>query len=106
MNVGGKNGADFRIENIKKDGVAVTLTEAMANEVMALAFKTSAERPETGYDSYTTTTTDIYMNLVSVNGSTLEAGVATTAESKGKITRIAWLNSDGTEAGHWFVFVP
>lgn len=50
--------------------------------------------------------THIYMNLVSFNGSTLEAGVATTSDSKGYITRLTWYNSDGTEGGHWFVFVP
>jgi len=46
------------------------------------------------------------MHLVSYNGSTLEAGIATTAESQGYITRLTWLNYDGSEGGHFFVFVP
>lgn len=106
MPVDGKNGADFRIENIKLNGQTVSLTEETAKEVLALAFKNVDERPEGGYDAYNLATTQIYMNIVSYNGSTLEAGVATTADSKGYITRLTWYNSDATEAGHWFVFVP
>ena len=106
MPVDGKNGADFRIENIKFNGQTVSLTEETAKEVLALAFKNVDERPEVGYDAYNLATTQIYMNIVSYNGSTLEAGVATTADSKGYITRLTWYNSDATEAGHWFVFVP
>lgn len=106
MPVGGKNGADFRIENIKLNGTAVTLTEDMAKEVLALAIKNVDERPAAGYDDYAFASTQIYMNLISYNGSTLEAGVATTADSQGYITRLTWYGADGTEGGHWFVFVP
>lgn len=107
MPVGGKNGADFRIENIKKGGTPVTLTQTMALEVIEKAFETLSGRPDSGYDGYNEVANgEIYMNLVSYNGSTLEAGVATTADSKGYITRLTWYASDGTEEGHWFVFVP
>lgn len=106
MNVGSKNGADFRIENIKFDGKEVTLTEEMAKEVIAKAFKNIDQHPAAGYDHFELATDQIYMHLVSYNGSTLEAGIATTAESQGYITRLTWLNYDGSEGGHFFVFVP
>lgn len=106
MPVGGANGADFRIENIKLNGNAVTLTQTMANEIIATAFKNVDGRPATGYDHFQFATDQIYMKVVSFNGSTMEAGVATTPDSQGYITRLTWYNSDGEEGGYWYVFVP
>ena len=106
MPVGGKNGADFRIENITLNGQAVTLTEEIANEILAQAFKNIDERPAAGYDGYSFATNHIYMNPISMNGSTMEVGVATTPDSQGHITRLTWYNSDGEEGGYWYVFVP
>ena len=106
MPVGGKNGADFRIENIKLNGEAVTLTQTMANEVIATVFKNVDERPAADYDGYSFATNHIYMNLVSMNGSTMEVGIATTPDSQGHITRLTWYNSNGEEGGYWYVFVP
>lgn len=106
MPVGGKNGADFRIENITLNGQAVTLTEEIANEILAQVFKNIDERPAAGYDGYSFATNHIYMNLVSMNGSTMEVGVATTPDSQGHITRLTWYNSNGEEGGYWYVFVP
>lgn len=107
MPIGGANGADFRIENIKLNGEAVTLTQTMANEVIATVFKNVDERPAAAeYDGYSFATNHIYMNLVSMNGSTMEVGIATTPDSQGHITRLTWYNSKGEEGGYWYVFVP
>lgn len=106
MPVGGANGADFRIENIKLNGETVSLTQTMAEEILATAFKNVDERPATGYDGFQFATDQIYMKVVSFNGSTMEAGVATSADSQGYITRLTWYADNGDEAGHWFVFVP
>lgn len=106
MPIGGANGADFRIENIKLNGEAVTLTQTMANEVIATVFKNVDERPAADYDGYSFATNHIYMNLVSMNGSTMEVGIATTPDSQGHITRLTWYNSNGEEGGYWYVFVP
>lgn len=106
MPVGGANGADFRIENIKLNGETVSLTQTMAEEILATVFKNVDERPATGYDGFQFATDQIYMKVVSFNGSTMQAGVATTAESQGYITRLTWYADNGDEAGYWFVFVP
>ena len=107
MNVNAKNGADFTITDVKLNDQPVTLDEVSAAAVLAQAIKCLPEKPAAGYDGYTVIDNgQIYINVVNFSGSTLNAGVATTDSSKRYITKLVWYDSDGTEAGNWFIFVP
>ena len=107
MPVNGKNGADFTIKDVKLDGNSVTITESIANEIIAQAFKILPERPEGAYADYKTVDAgQIYVFSVYHNGSEMGVGVGTLDNSLRYIAKIVWCESDGTEAGHWFVFVP
>ncbi len=107
MNPDSRNGADFRIDNVRLNGEAVTLDETTAAEVLAQAIKCLPGKPENGYDNYREVyDVQINMNVINFNGATLEAGAATTAGAKGYITRLTWYSADGTEGGYWFVFCP
>lgn len=107
MNENAKNGADFTITDVKLNDQPVTLDEVSAAAVLAQAIKCLPEKPAAGYDGYTVIDNgQIYINVVDFSGSTLNAGVATTDSSKGYITKLVWYDSDGTEAGNWFIFVP
>lgn len=107
MPVNGKNGADFTIKDVKLDGNSVTITESIANEIIAQAFKILPERPAGQYADYKTVDAgQIYVFAVNYNGSEMNVGVGTLDNSLKYIAKIVWCESDGTEAGHWFVFVP
>ena len=107
MNENAKNGTDFTITDVKLNDQPVTLDEVSAAAVLAQAIKCLPEKPAAGYDGYTVIDNgQIYINVVDFSGSTLNAGVATTDSSKGYITKLVWYDSDGTEAGNWFIFVP
>lgn len=107
MPVNGKNGADFTIKDVKQDGNSVTITESIANEIIAQAFKILPERPAGQYADYKTVDAgQIYVFAVYINGSEMGVGVGTLDNSLKYIAKIVWCESDGTEAGHWFVFVP
>ena len=107
MNVNAKNGADFTITDVKLNDQPVTLDEVSAAAVLAQAIKCLPEKPAAGYDGYTVIDNgQIYINVVNFSGSTLNAGVATTDSSNRYITKLVWYDSDGTEAGNWFIFVP
>ena len=107
MPVNGKNGADFTIKDVKLDGNSVTITESIANEIIAQAFKILPERPAGQYADYKTVDAgQIYVFAVYINGSEMGVGVGTLDNSLKYIAKIVWCESDGTEAGHWFVFVP
>lgn len=107
MNVNAKNGADFTITDVKLNDQPVTLDEVSAAAVLAQAIKCLPEKPAAGYDGYTVIDNgQIYINVVNFSGSTLNAGVATTGSSYRYITKLVWYDSDGTEAGNWFIFVP
>ncbi len=107
MNVNAKNGADFTITDVKLNDQPVTLDEVSAAAVLAQAIKCLPEKPAAGYDGYTVIDNgQIYINVVNFSGSTLKAGVATTDSSNRYITKLVWYDSDGTEAGNWFIFVP
>ncbi|MDD6975639.1 MAG: hypothetical protein PUI52_02650 [Bacteroidales bacterium] len=107
MNVNAKNGADFTITDVKLNDQPVTLDEVSAAAVLAQAIKCLPEKPAAGYDGYTVIDNgQIYINVVNFSGSTLNAGVATTDSSNSYITKLVWYDSDGTEAGNWFIFVP
>lgn len=107
MPVNHKNGADFAIKDVKLDGNSVTITESIANEIIAQAFKILPERPEGQYADYKTVDAgQIYAFAVSYNGNNMEVGLGTLDNSLKYIAKIVWCESDGTEAGHWFVFVP
>lgn len=107
MLVNHKNGADFAIKDVKLDGNNVTITESIANEIIAQAFKILPERPEGQYADYKTVDAgQIYAFAVSYNGNNMEVGLGTLDNSQEYIAKVIWCESDGTEAGHWFVFVP
>lgn len=107
MSVNHKNGADFAIKDVKLDGNDVTITESIANEIIAQAFKILPERPEGQYADYKTVDAgQIYAFAVSYNGNNMEVGLGTLDNSQKYIAKVIWCESDGTEAGHWFVFVP
>lgn len=107
MPVNGKNGADFTIKDVKLDGNSVTITESIANEIIAQAFKILPERPAGQYADYKTVDAgQIYVFAVYINGSEMGVGVGTLDNSLKYIAKIVWCESDGTEAGHWFIFVP
>lgn len=107
MPVNGKNGADFAIKDVKLDGNNVTITESIANEIIAQAFKILPERPEGQYADYKTVDAgQIYAFAVSYNGNNMEVGLGTLDNSQKYIAKVIWCESDGTEAGHWFIFVP
>ena len=107
MNVNAKNGDDFTITDVKLNDQPVTLDEVSAAAVLAQAIKCLPEKPAAGYDGYTVIDNgQIYINVVNFSGSTLNAGVATTDSSMRYITKLVWYDSDGTEAGNWFIFVP
>ena len=107
MLVNYKNGADFAIKDVKLDGNNVTITESIANEIIAQAFKILPERPEDQYADYKTVDAgQIYAFAVSYNGNYMEVGLGTLDNSQKYIAKVIWCESDGTEAGHWFIFVP
>lgn len=107
MQVNHKNGADFAIKDVKLDGNNVTITESIANEIIAQAFKILPERPEGQYADYKTVDAgQIYAFAVSYNGNNMEVGLGTLDNSQKYIAKVIWCESDGTEAGHWFIFVP
>ena len=107
MLVNHKNGADFAIKDVKLDGNNVTITESIANEIIAQAFKILPERPEGQYADYKTVDAgQIYAFAVSYNGNYMEVGLGTLDNSQKYIAKVIWCESDGTEAGHWFIFVP
>lgn len=107
MLVNHKNGADFAIKDVKLDGNDVTITESIANEIIAQAFKILPERPEGQYADYKTVDAgQIYAFAVSYNGNNMEVGLGTLDNSQKYIAKVIWCESDGTEAGHWFIFVP
>lgn len=107
MLVNHKNGADFAIKDVKLDGNNVTITESIANEIIAQAFKILPERPEGQYADYKTVDAgQIYAFAVSYNGNNMEVGLGTLDNSQKYIAKVIWCESDGTEAGHWFIFVP
>lgn len=107
MPVNRKNGADFTIKDVKLDGNSVTITESIANEIIAQAFKILPERPAGQYADYKTVDAgQIYVFAVYINGSEMGVGVGTLDNSLKYIAKIVWCESDGTEAGHWFIFVP
>ena len=107
MPVNHKNGADFAIKDVKLDGNSVTITESIANEIIAQAFKILPERPEGQYADYKTVDAgQIYAFAVSYNGNNMEVGLGTLDNSQKYIAKVIWCESDGTEAGHWFIFVP
>lgn len=102
-----KIGADFAIKDVKLDGNSVTITESIANEIIAQAFKILPERPEGQYADYKTVDAgQIYACAVSYNGNNMEVGLGTLDNSLKYIAKVIWCESDGTEAGHWFIFVP
>ena len=100
-----KNGADFAIKDIKLNGEAVTLDAAMAEEVLNQAIKVKAEKRDTDTTHEVMTANQFYMFVLNYNGNSLEAGLAT-KDAANYACKVVWYNSDGTEAGYWFIFAP
>lgn len=100
-----KNGADFAIKDIKLNGKEVTLDAAMAEEVLNQAIKVKAEKRDTDTTHEVMTANQFYMFVLSFNGNSLEAGLAT-KDAANYACKVVWYNSDGTEAGYWFIFAP
>ena len=100
-----KNGADFTIKDIKLNGEAVTLDAAMAEEVLNQAIKVKAEKRDTDTTHEAMTANQFYMFVVNYNGDSLNAGLAT-QDAANYACKVVWYNSDGTEAGYWFIFAP
>ena len=100
-----KNGADFTIRDIKLNGEAVTLDAAMAEEVLNQAFEVKAEKRDTDTTHEVMTANQFYMFVVNYNGDSLNAGLAT-QDAANYACKVVWYDSDGTEAGYWFIFAP
>ena len=100
-----KNGADFTINNITLNGEAVTLDADMAAEVISQAFQVKAEKRGTDTTHEVMTNNQFYMFAVNYSGNTLNAGLAT-QNAANYACKLVWYNSDGSEAGYWFIFAP
>ena len=98
-------GNQIQINNVQKDGVAVTVTQEIAEEIMVHACRFTDAKPD-GYDNFTYATREqLNVRISLVDPSTIFFDFESGAD-KGVITRFSWHEADGTEAGHWFIFIP
>ncbi|MBO7071183.1 MAG: BACON domain-containing protein [Bacteroidales bacterium] len=100
---------DFSITNASLGGTPVDLTDpAVAEAVVAQAFSVEDPGDEmgAGYAAYSFDADAIKIVPTNYFSSTsLGAGVKSWG-TNGYKAKIVWKDSDGTELGHWFVFIP
>lgn len=94
------------IRNVKLDGVLVTLTEEIANEVMSFAFRSTAPTQEE-IEQYSMTSKTPSADAVKFyvrwfGGVQIDASIIT-GES-GQITKVTGYNSDGSVAGYYMIW--
>lgn len=95
------------IKNIKKDGVIVTLTQEIAEEVLAFAYRgvepTDEEKAAKGQSSKVSSATAVQPYVRWFGGTQIDVALNTGAS--GQITKIVAYNPDGTEFGSFIVWV-
>ena len=95
------------IRNIKKDGIAVTLTQEIANEVLAYAYRgvepTDEEKAAKGQSSKTSSATAVQPYVRWFGGTQID--VALNSGASGQITKIVAYKPDGTEFGSFIVWI-
>ena len=96
----------FTIQNVKLDGVPVTIDDEIAAALIKQAFRNVDERPAAGYDHKAFATVDqIHVGVMNNTGTTLMLFVRTSADSADTITRLEWLAPDGSVVGYIYAFV-
>ena len=95
------------IRNIKKDGIAVTLTQEIAEEVLAYAYRgvepTDEEKAAKNQSSKTSSATAVQPYVRWFGGTQID--VALNSGASGQITKIVAYNPDGTEFGSFIVWI-
>ena len=95
------------IRNIKKDGKAVTLTQEIADELLAFAFRgvapTDEEKAAKGQSTKVSSATAVQPYVRWFGGTQIDIALNTGAG--GQITKIVAYNPDGTEFGSFMVWI-
>lgn len=100
-------GVYFRFKEIKKNGEPVEITDDVINDIIAIAFVPSNDRPATGYDSYTYADAgQIFIKKNKTANGQIEFAICTTADSKGYCCTMNLMNADGSKNRSIFYFVP
>ena len=100
-------GVYFRFKEIKKNGEPVEITDDVINDIIAIAFVPSNDRPATGYDSYTYADAgQIFIKKNKTANGQIEFAICTTADSKGYGGTMNLMNADGSKNRSIFYFVP
>lgn len=94
------------IKNVKLDGVSVTLTEEIANEVMSFAFRSTAPTQEEieqyNMTSKTPSADAIKFYVRWFGGVQIDASII--SGESGQITKVTGYNSDGSIAGYYMIW--
>ena len=98
----------FRFKEIKKNGESVEIiTDDVINDIIAMAFVPSNDRPAKGYDAYTYADAgQIFIKKNKTATGQIEFAICTTADSKGYCCTMNLMNADGTKNRSIFYFVP
>ena len=100
-------GVYFRFKEIKKNGEPVEITDDVINDIIAIAFVPSNDRPATGYDSYIYADAgQIFIKKNKTENGQIDFAICTTANSKGYCCTMNLMNADGTKNRSIFYFVP
>ncbi|MCI6112040.1 MAG: hypothetical protein MR690_00445, partial [Rikenellaceae bacterium] len=100
-------GVYFRFKEIKKNGESVEITDDVINDIIAIAFVPSNDRPASGYDSYIYADAgQIYIKKNNTATGQIEFAICTTADSKGYCCTMNLMNADGSKNRSIFYFVP
>lgn len=95
------------IRNIKKDNVTVELTQEIAEEVLAFAYRgvepTDEEKAAKGQSSKVSSATAVQPYVRWFGGTQID--VALNSGASGQITKIVAYNPDGTEYGSFLVWI-
>lgn len=100
-------GVYFKFNNIMKNGEPVEITDDVINDIIAIAFVPSNDRPATGYDSYIYADAgQIFIKKNKTENGQIDFAICTTANSKGYCCTMNLMNADGTKNRSIFYFVP
>ena len=100
-------GVYFKFNEIKKNGEPVEITDDVINDIIAIAFVPSNDRPATGYDSYIYADAgQIFIKKNKTANGQIDFAICTTANSKGYCCTMNLMNADGTKNRSIFYFVP
>ena len=106
-NLTGDHGNWAFIRNIKKDGVTVTLTQEIAEEVLAFAYRgmepSDSEKAQHNQTSKVASASAVVPVVRWFGGVQIDVTLNTGASNQ--ITKIVGYNSDGTEFGSFFVWI-